>query len=88
MAGGPGKRQTGSKNRKHKKYNKAFLREKFEERHIDQVWEDVRKAPTEVVQPGVVGPAGTTARSVVQMMICFITSAYAVTLALCESVRC
>jgi bud site selection protein 20 len=66
MTGGPGKRQTGSKNRKHKKYHKALLREKFEERHIDQVWEDVRKAPTEVVQPGVVGPDGTTARSVLQ----------------------
>ena len=62
MAGGPGKRQTGSKNRKHKTYNKAFLREKFEERHIDQVWEDVRKVPAEVHVPGVTGPAGTTSR--------------------------
>jgi bud site selection protein 20 len=64
MAGGKGvgKRQTGSKNRKHKKYHKALLRAQFEERHIDQVWEDVRKAPAEVVLPGVAGPSGTTAR--------------------------
>lgn len=56
-----GKRKTGG-NRKHKKYNKSKLRIKFENRHIDQVWEDIRKPPEEV-HNGAVGPLGTTAKA-------------------------
>lgn len=36
-------------------------RGKFEERHIDQVWEDVRKPP-QAVHDGKSGPLGTTAK--------------------------
>lgn len=58
--GGPGKRAVGS-NRKHKKFAKTHVRKEFELRHIDQVWEDVRKAPAEVLDSKS-GPMGTTAR--------------------------
>ena len=45
---------------KSKKTYKQQLRAKFENRHIDQVWEDVRKE--EGVTDGKFGPVGTTAR--------------------------
>lgn len=54
----PGQRKTGS-DHKHKKYNKQCLRGKFQERHVDQVWEDVRKPPSQV-HDGKAGPLGTT----------------------------
>lgn len=38
------------------------LRAKFEARHVDQVWEDVRKPTAEVHEPGKAGPRGTTAQ--------------------------
>ncbi|MEW5319986.1 MAG: hypothetical protein WDW38_011094 [Sanguina aurantia] len=60
--GGVGKRCTHSSH-KHKKYNKQLLRAEFEQRHIDQVWEDVRKPTTDVINSAS-GPKGTTARSV------------------------
>lgn len=56
-----GKRKVGGKH-KHKKYNKQKLRTKFENRHIDQVWEDIRKPPQEV-HNDTTGPLGTTAKA-------------------------
>ena len=53
---GPGRRGTGS--HKSKKTHKLGLRSSFLERHIDQVWEDVRATAT--VHDGKVGPIGTT----------------------------
>ena len=41
--------------------SKQVLRGKFEERHIDQVWEDIRKPP-QLVHNTEAGPSGTTAR--------------------------
>lgn len=55
------RRNKGGNLSKHKKFHKQLVRGKFEERHIDQVWEDVRKAPSEVVS-GKAGPLGTTSR--------------------------
>lgn len=57
---GQGKRAVGG-NRKHKKLCKTLVRKDFEIRHIDQVWEDVRKNPAEVTDNGA-GPLGTTSR--------------------------
>lgn len=45
---------------KSKKTHKQSLRAQFESRHIDQVWEDVRKP--EGVTDGKTGPVGTTDR--------------------------
>jgi hypothetical protein len=59
--GPTGKRCVNSSRKQGKKPNKQLLRGKFELRHIDQVWEDVRKPPSEVHVPGVIGPKGTTA---------------------------
>mmetsp|Transcript_15677 Transcript_15677/g.47268 ORF Transcript_15677/g.47268 Transcript_15677/m.47268 type:complete len:148 (+) Transcript_15677:179-622(+) len=57
---GVGRRGTHS--HKSKKTHKLGLRSTFLERHIDQVWEDVRKA--EPVKSDTVGPLGTTDRGV------------------------
>ncbi|CAG9461370.1 unnamed protein product [Pedinophyceae sp. YPF-701] len=46
---------------KHKKYHKQLHRGKFEARHIDQVWEDVR-SPQAVID-ATHGPKGTTSRA-------------------------
>jgi len=40
-----------------------MIRKKVMARHVDQVWEDVRKPAGEVHQPGKVGPMGTTAKT-------------------------
>ncbi|KAG1657026.1 hypothetical protein FOA52_004113 [Chlamydomonas sp. UWO 241] len=40
---------------------KSCIRTAFQTRHVDQVWEDVRKPVGEVHVPGVMGPNGTTA---------------------------
>ncbi|KAK9830430.1 hypothetical protein WJX72_011735 [[Myrmecia] bisecta] len=55
---GRGKRCVGSS--KCKKTHKQQLRGIFAARHIDQVWEDVRK---EVVHDGKQGPLGTTSKA-------------------------
>jgi len=57
-----GCRKTGSNRKKKESKHKTFLRNKFEARHIDQVWEDVRKVAGQVHQPGKTGPLGTTAK--------------------------
>lgn len=59
--GAPGKRKVGG-NSKTRKWHKQLLRGKFEERHVDQVWEDIRKPP-QLVHNGKTGPQGTTAKS-------------------------
>ncbi|KAF5835298.1 hypothetical protein DUNSADRAFT_7578 [Dunaliella salina] len=61
----PGKpsRKTGSNRKKKESKHKTFLRNKFETRHIDQVWEDVRKVASQVHEPGKTGPLGTTANA-------------------------
>ena len=41
------------------KKNKQRRRREFESRHVDQLWRDVRKPPTDVVS-GTTGPIGTT----------------------------
>lgn len=61
MGGGPS-RKTHSNKKHQQNFNKRLLRSKFEARHIDQVWEDVRKPAAEVHIPGKSGPQGTTAR--------------------------
>lgn len=43
-----------------RKGHKLAVRAQFEARHIDQVWQDVRKA--EGVTDGKIGPLGTTDR--------------------------
>ena len=43
-------------------FAQQHTRNKFELRHIDQVWEDIRKHPSEVHVPGKSGPKGTTAK--------------------------
>ncbi|KAL4452606.1 hypothetical protein ABPG75_008268 [Micractinium tetrahymenae] len=53
-------KKTHSKGRKTKIHKRAG-RSKFRARHIDQVWEDVRKE--EGVHDGKVGPLGTTDRA-------------------------
>mmetsp|Transcript_8905 Transcript_8905/g.15432 ORF Transcript_8905/g.15432 Transcript_8905/m.15432 type:complete len:142 (+) Transcript_8905:106-531(+) len=53
--------KTHSNKSKKQNVNKAVLRAKFEERHVDQVWEDVRKPIADVHKPGQTGPRGTTA---------------------------
>lgn len=58
--GAPGKRKVGG-NSKTRKWHKQLHRGKFEERHIDQVWEDIRKPP-QLVHNGKTGPQGTTAK--------------------------
>jgi bud site selection protein 20 len=60
MGNAPGKRKVGG-NSKTRKWHKQQLRGKFEERHVDQVWEDVRKAP-HLVHNGKTGPQGTAAK--------------------------
>lgn len=59
--GGNGKRKVGS-DHKHRKLFKQLRRSTFEERHIDQVWEDVRK-PATAVHDGKAGPLGTTSKA-------------------------
>ena len=59
--GGPS-RKVGKNNGHKQKLNKQLIRKNFELRHIDQVWEDVRKPAAEVHQPGKAGPMGTTAK--------------------------
>ena len=58
MGNAPGKRKVGG-NSKTKKWHKQGVRKKFEARHIDQVWEDVRKPP-QLVHTAKAGPQGTT----------------------------
>jgi bud site selection protein 20 len=58
--GAPGKRKVGG-NSKTRKWHKQLIRGKFEERHVDQVWEDIRKPP-KLVHDGKTGPQGTTAK--------------------------
>ncbi|GAX83444.1 hypothetical protein CEUSTIGMA_g10869.t1 [Chlamydomonas eustigma] len=58
----PGKRAVGSSHKQGKKPNKQHLRSKFESRHIDQVWEDIRKGPGQVHESGKSGPRGTTSK--------------------------
>ncbi|KAI8470747.1 MAG: hypothetical protein J3K34DRAFT_521059 [Monoraphidium minutum] len=57
MGNAPGKRKMNSGNKC--KFTKTGVRKKFEERHIDQVWEDLRKPPT-LVHSAKAGPQGTT----------------------------
>ena len=57
---GKSRNSRGMGSTKSKKTHKAMLRTEFERRHIDQVWEDVRKE--EGVTDGVTGPVGTTDR--------------------------
>ena len=57
-AKGVGKRGIGSS--KSRKTHKQQLRAQFESRHLDQIWEDVRKAVT--VHDGRTAPVGTTDR--------------------------
>lgn len=57
-AKGVGKRGVGSS--KSRKTHKQGLRAQFESRHLDQIWEDVRKAVT--VHDGKTAPVGTTDR--------------------------
>eukprot|EP00798_Chlamydomonas_sp_ICE-L_P026781 gene26781-4365_t len=59
---GIGKRCTGTSHKQGGKKNKQLLRTKFLNRHVDQVWEDIRRPSSEVHQPGKVGPVGTTAK--------------------------
>ncbi|KAL3152205.1 hypothetical protein ABBQ32_001292 [Trebouxia sp. C0010 RCD-2024] len=58
-AKGVGKRGVGSS--KSKKTHKQGLRAQFESRHLDQIWEDVRKAV--IVHDGKTAPVGTTDRA-------------------------
>jgi hypothetical protein len=58
--GAPGKRKVGG-NSKTRKWHKQLLRGKFEERHVDQVWEDIRNPP-QLVHNSKTGPLGTTAK--------------------------
>jgi bud site selection protein 20 len=53
-------------NTRRQKQHKALARGKFETRHFDQVWEDVRKVASQVHEPGKTGPMGTTAKWVIQ----------------------
>ena len=57
-AKGVGKRGVGSS--KSRKTHKQGLRAQFESRHLDQIWEDVRKAV--IVHDGKTAPVGTTDR--------------------------
>ncbi|PNH04978.1 Zinc finger protein [Tetrabaena socialis] len=57
----PGKRKVGG-DHKHRKTWKQQRRGEFQTRHIDQVWEDVRKPPS-LVHNGKTGPMGTTAKA-------------------------
>ncbi|KAG2487298.1 hypothetical protein HYH03_014138 [Edaphochlamys debaryana] len=59
--GGIGTRKVGG-DHKHRKTFKRQRRSGFQERHIDQVWEDVRKPPAQV-HDGKTGPKGTTAKA-------------------------
>ncbi|KAG2422457.1 hypothetical protein HXX76_016027 [Chlamydomonas incerta] len=59
--GGVGKRKVGG-DHKHRKTFKQQRRGQFQERHIDQVWEDVRKTPAQV-HDGKHGPMGTTSKA-------------------------
>jgi bud site selection protein 20 len=58
---GSGKTRNVGGNSKTKKGHKLKRRKNFEARHIDQVWEDVRKLPAEV-HTGATGPIGTTSK--------------------------
>ncbi|GFH25673.1 zinc finger protein [Haematococcus lacustris] len=62
MGGGPS-RKVGSNKKHQQNPNKRLTRRKFQARHIDQVWEDVRKPVADVHQPGKTGPQGTTAHA-------------------------
>jgi bud site selection protein 20 len=55
-----GRRKIGGQ-KKGAKLFKTGIRKKFEARHVDQVWQDVRKLPADV-HGATVGPAGTTDR--------------------------
>ena len=59
MGTAPGKRKVGG-DKKTRKSFKQGLRATFQLRHIDQVWEDVRK-PAAEVHTARAGPQGTTA---------------------------
>jgi hypothetical protein len=60
MGTAPGRRRVGGDSGT-KKGHKSGTRKTFEERHIDQVWADVRKPPQEV-HNSKCGPQGTTAK--------------------------
>ncbi|CAL8462839.1 g2373 [Coccomyxa elongata] len=64
-----GKRRTGSGNSRRKGTFKTKQRKAFNSRHIDQVWEDVRKQQEEILNCSAdgkerLGPVGTTSRAV------------------------
>ncbi|KAK9907396.1 hypothetical protein WJX75_002951 [Coccomyxa subellipsoidea] len=64
-----GKRRTGSGNSRRKGTFKTKQRQTFNSRHIDQVWEDVRKEQEAIVTFSAdgkekLGPVGTTSRAV------------------------
>lgn len=59
---GSGKTRNVGGDSKTKKRHKLGVRKKFEERHVDQVWEDMRKLPAEV-HDGKFGPTGTTSKA-------------------------
>lgn len=59
---GSGKTRNVGGDSKTKKRNKLRTRKMFEARHVDQVWEDMRKLPAEVHQVGAMGPVGTTTK--------------------------
>ncbi|KAK9805918.1 hypothetical protein WJX73_004911 [Symbiochloris irregularis] len=59
--GGVGKRKVGG--RKRKPSHKQGDRKEFERRHIDQIWEDVRKASEQVINHKAgTGPVGTSSQ--------------------------
>ncbi len=66
--GGPGGRKVNKGTKKGGGVNKRVTRKQFLARHIDQVWEDVRKPAADVHVPGAVGPMGTTARCEMRAM--------------------
>ncbi|KAL6766322.1 hypothetical protein ACKKBG_A35560 [Auxenochlorella protothecoides x Auxenochlorella symbiontica] len=59
---GSGKSRKTHSSRKGTRVNKQGVRKVFRARHIDQVWEDVRREGSEV-HNGSVGPLGTTSRA-------------------------
>jgi hypothetical protein len=66
--GGGRSRKTHS-SRKSGQINKRITRKKWLARHVDQVWEDIRKPAAEVHQPGLKGPMGTTAKCVGRLLL-------------------
>ena len=59
---GSGKSKKTGTNRKGGSVHKRAIRKKFRERHIDQVWEDVRRPVEMVHDAGTYGPMGTMGR--------------------------